>query len=837
MGLCVLSRPSLITQNTTFVLQSLISGSMRPITIVKRFLKGETPSIPLPPGIDHEVASNPSTAWWLLISQSSTRQQSNQIISTKEAECQTLSASQPFYSRPQACIKRSWGLSGDTPLPAPSFLPKSKAPKLDYEGLQPPKLHCLATSLLSNPLSPLQQTAPFLKPTPKSLPSPTSFRNTYCITVNDFSEPERARSQPHDIFSKPISPPNSFVKFTSQNFWVNALTASRTAWVQEALWPTCKSGIIGPAGANAISKYQLKHHFHSYWIISMLQITWKDEKIPNHGEPSKLCVGWHSNWTYHWIWLFKAKLSPIFLNPDPNSIWWSNANPTCCPGSLGAENSMSAIIVVGGRHTGPFLDCHNGITPLQGLTEKQAWLLSIQGHILRGISWTVPWSITNWYWQKSRTLGPQLVPWFRTPFMGWLSPFFITTFLSPCTCSYQILLPMQLAFTSLTHTRAGLQSLYSEYEINLTCCSRAAVPNRDIAKNQCNFTQEMMCGQVCSFNKIPWLISVRDGGHLQGRHVELNNHSRNHLLDSPPISQEGLQLVQMLQPKSSPATPARTKKNISPTPVEDSDEQGEDGSSSSSSSDSSNSSDQECATPTTSSIVVMNEKSHVVHAVRLTKSECSKRSSFSNKGKTFEVLCGSSVLGAPMQMIAEIPHGAKICQRKACLASIDHFLKWSFCVFTSVAHRVAFYSLRCEKKGFLHFIPMVFCTFLRWFRPRGACAQKNWANPFHHGCVLQNSFPVQYRSYTTPRHLILLSMCYWIMQSPQSLTGGFLPIALTRLTFAILAVFGGVSTQNLFLHNEWTKASLNLQQMTNSAVPPKLRYAPSVRIASQSMMC
>ena len=45
------------------------------------------------------------------------------------------------------------------------------------------------------------------------------------------------------------------------------------------------------------------------------------------------------------------------------------------------------------------------------------------------------------------------------------------------------------------------------------------------------------------------------------------------------------------------------------------------------------------------------------------------------KGKTFEVLCGSSVLDAPIQMIAEIPQGAKICQRKACLASIDHFLR------------------------------------------------------------------------------------------------------------------------------------------------------------------
>ena len=76
--------------------------------------------------------------------------------------------------------------------------------------------------------------------------------------------------------------------------------------------------------------------------------------------------------------------------------------------------------------------------------------------------------------------------------------------------------------------------------------------------------------------------------------------------ESPPISQVDLQLVQMLQPKSSPATPAEPKKNTSSNPVEDSDEQGED-SSFSSSSDSSESSLEECATPTTSSLLVMNE--------------------------------------------------------------------------------------------------------------------------------------------------------------------------------------------------------------------------------------
>ena len=228
---------------------------MRPITIVKRFLKGETPSIPIPPGIEDEVVSNPSTASWLLISQSSARQQSNPITSTNEAECQTMSALQPFYSRPRACIKRSLGLSGDTPLPAPSFLPRSKVPKLNVGALQTPKLYCFARSMLS---------------------SPTSFRKIfYCITVNGrqtfLNQNELVLNL--DIFTKSNSLPNSFVKFTIWNFWTNTLIASQTAWVQEALWPACKSGITGPAGANAITKSQLKHHFHSYWIISMLQIT------------------------------------------------------------------------------------------------------------------------------------------------------------------------------------------------------------------------------------------------------------------------------------------------------------------------------------------------------------------------------------------------------------------------------------------------------------------------------------------------------------------------------------------------------------------------------------
>ena len=61
-------------------------GSMRPVTIVKRFRKGETLSIPVPPGIIDDALTS--------VSQSPTRQQSREI--TSHVECQTLPTLQPL---------------------------------------------------------------------------------------------------------------------------------------------------------------------------------------------------------------------------------------------------------------------------------------------------------------------------------------------------------------------------------------------------------------------------------------------------------------------------------------------------------------------------------------------------------------------------------------------------------------------------------------------------------------------------------------------------------------------------------------------------------------------
>ncbi len=313
---------------------------MRPITIVKRFLKGETPSIPIPPGIEDEVVSNPSTASWLLISQSPTRQRSNPITSTKEAECQTMSALQPFYSRPRACIKRSLGLSGDTPRPAPSFLPRSKVPKLNVGGLQPPKLHCFATSMLSSPTS-------FRKILLHYSQRPTkTFLNQKELVLNL-----------RDIFYEIQFPSKLFCEIHNAEFLdqrtnriadslsTGGLMAYLQIWNHWACWCQCHHQIPAEAPLSLLLDY-----LHASDHL-------KRRKDSGEYGPSTLNG---------------FRFSQI---SDPNPIWtfWSNTNPTCWLSSLGAENSISTIIVVGGHHARLFPRCHNGITPL-GPTEKQTWI-------------------------------------------------------------------------------------------------------------------------------------------------------------------------------------------------------------------------------------------------------------------------------------------------------------------------------------------------------------------------------------------------------------------------------------------------------------------------------
>ena len=139
---------------------------------------------------------------------------------------------------------------------------------------------------------------------------------------------------------------------------------------------------------------------------------------------------------------------------------------------------------------------------------------------------------------------------------------------------------------------------------------------------------------------------------------------------APPITQADLQLLQMVTPKLTPQTPGQTPDVTKEQQAPLSDSDSEDTSSSSSSS---SSSEDEDISSSSSSILVINDKSHVIHAARAANPDSSKRSCFDTRNTSFEVNCGSSGLGAPIRLVPEI--GTRVCQRKASLAAIDHFLK------------------------------------------------------------------------------------------------------------------------------------------------------------------
>ncbi len=208
----------------------------------------------------------------------------------------------------------------------------------------------------------------------------------------------------------------------------------------------------------------------------MRPITSKDGKTQNHPEHgwwriSKLWDGWHSNLTCHCRQLFKAKLPQI---SDANSIrtFGSNTHSPCCLSSLGTENFITL---------GCFLIAAMASLRFRDLLRSKPESLSIQGHILRGISRrtktsvsgqrcvTTRPSIGHWVFrflealqigmEKSREYwGPKWSSDFLLPSwtLDWFSSFLITVLLSPWTCFDQISVWMQLVITSFAHTRTSL---------------------------------------------------------------------------------------------------------------------------------------------------------------------------------------------------------------------------------------------------------------------------------------------------------------------------------------------------------------------------------------------
>ena len=120
--------------------------------------------------------------------------------------------------------------------------------------------------------------------------------------------------------------------------------------------------------------------------------------------------------------------------------------------------------------------------------------LSIQGHILRGISWRAktsvsgqPWGVCcigiftrpstgHWVFRFLEALQIGIDKKSRT---NWSPDFLLSSWTDPVpfsSCSYHHISCYQMAVTSPAHTRASIKSIHSQDEINFTCCAWTAQP-------------------------------------------------------------------------------------------------------------------------------------------------------------------------------------------------------------------------------------------------------------------------------------------------------------------------------------------------------------------------
>ena len=160
------------------------------------------------------------------------------------------------------------------------------------------------------------------------------------------------------------------------------------------------------------------------------------------------------------------------------------------------------------------------------------------------------------------------------------------------------------------------------------------MPNKDITNNQSNFIFEMTFGQAFSFNVTFSSRLALDGDHLL-RRQEVPNNLPEPSFSSPPITEEDLQCLQMATRSKNPTIKSSIHIETKP-PSNGPSNPTDDNSSSSSESDSSSSSDEDLHVPQVhTSILVLNKKSHIVHAALQISSDSMTRSRFQNQRQIF----------------------------------------------------------------------------------------------------------------------------------------------------------------------------------------------------------
>ena len=232
---------------------------MFPVTVVNRFLKRQTPQIPLPPNIDEEYDSRSDS--WLLVSKSQSSPRDPQAQTTSSIACQTSSFSETTNHRPRSQVR------GDLP----NFRSYTM---VDFQN------HPYIASLLLEHLWTLQcphHLSSFLELQPNPFLHHQGFttlpRNSVPLKNERKMTPLR-RKIPFEISSmKLVLRANCTVKSINQPSLINILTELRTALALVAFLCTYRYGITGHAGAPASRILLLMFRYPWYLITYMLQTT------------------------------------------------------------------------------------------------------------------------------------------------------------------------------------------------------------------------------------------------------------------------------------------------------------------------------------------------------------------------------------------------------------------------------------------------------------------------------------------------------------------------------------------------------------------------------------
>ena len=334
--------------------------------------------------------------------------------------------------------------------------------------------------------------------------------------------------------------------------------------------------------------------------------------------------------------------------------------------------------------------------------------LTIQGHILRGISWRTktsvsgqPWGVcylgittrpSNKHWifrflevvesgtqVSQQHWGKDWKPDFLLP--SWTDS---VPFTSPCSYHHGLALIRYYAQCNwlqpplLSPDQAKELSTHSMKSTFLAAAGQLNINTEQRAKQGHHKSSVQLFSRddvwPSLFLQRDILIDISTGwrplaSQARGAKQPLPEPS----FTSPPITDAHLRLLQMLAPTMKQRCSQDHLKEGDTQPVTTSTDDHD--SSSSSDSDSDSSSEEEIAPDSwEKSLLVINDKSHVVHAASRTNPCSTRRACFTLENTTFEVNCGSSMTGVPVQAITFIPPEARICQRKACLAAIDHIL-------------------------------------------------------------------------------------------------------------------------------------------------------------------